>query len=744
MESEAGGAQNTAQGAAGQGAGKVGQTAKDTQNTAGGAAKGAKQTAQGAQKSAQNTADDAEEEEEGDEGMPIGSVKPDGSVVQEDGSVVGSLAKGDPKKLAGNIVDDSGDVISKDGDIVGAAEPNAEGAVDGVGKEVEKTAGGATEEAKGAADKAGLGPITLDAPLDFQKDGQVADSNGQVLGKLADGDPKELAKQGIQTIDGEGQLLGEDGNVLGKVELEDPTKLKDLAEGQAQKAPGTDDLADLGVINLNEPLDFQKDGQVADSNGQVLGKLTEGDAKKLAKEGVKSIDGQGQLLGEDGTVLGKVELTDPEKLKELAEEQAQEEGQKIPSPDVLEGLTVNRSGKVTDASGGVIGEVIEGDPKKMAGRTCDAEGQIWDDRGKVMGRAQALPEDQRIPGEEAPFESFPDAKVQRSGDVVFEGQVVGKVVEGELKKLEGKAVDQDGLIYDKNGNTIGRAERIEDEEPEAEVDQSILAGKRVNKAGNVTDDKGSLFGRLVEGDPKKLAGKMCDNKGQVYDEMGKVVGRAEIVPESERESKKEGPFGNYAGSKVRKDGKVVSDQNEVIGRLIEGDPKQLAGAIVDEDGDVIDKNGSCIGKAERWEEEEVEKKKHPCAGKTVNAEGNVLDESGEIIGKLTDGKLEQCKGLEVDDDGDISNQKGQSIGHVTRIEDVKPEKSQEELDAEKAAEEERLAAEEKAEKDKKLANRISYTIDGTLQKVKPILSEITDVSLDPSVKSSVRVLTQTA
>lgn len=54
---------------------------------------------------------------------------------------------------------------------------------------------------------------------------------------------------------------------------------------------------------------------------------------------------------------------------------------------------------------------------------------------------------------------------------------------------------------------MGKCERYEEpDEPEAEkIDMSILAGKRVNKVGNVVDSHGDIYGRVVEGDPKKVS-----------------------------------------------------------------------------------------------------------------------------------------------------------------------------------------------------------------------------------------------
>lgn len=49
----------------------------------------------------------------------------------------------------------------------------------------------------------------------------------------------------------------------------------------------------------------------------------------------------------------------------------------------------------------------------------------------------------------APFEDFPGALIEKTGNVVFEGQVVGRLIEGDAKKLAGKTVDPDGEVIDR-------------------------------------------------------------------------------------------------------------------------------------------------------------------------------------------------------------------------------------------------------------------------------------------------------
>lgn len=389
---------------------------------------------------------------------------------------------------------------------------------------------------------------------------------------------------------------------------------------------------------------------------------------------------------------------------------------------VLKGGKVNKGGNVIDSDGKVVGRVVSGILQYLIGKKVDENGDIWSDNGKVIGKAEPISDSERedMLKEPAPFESFPDAVVDGNGMVVSNGEWVGKVIEGDLKVLRGKTVDADGDIMDKAGNVIGRAERWEPEpeeepEPEREVDKSILAGKRVNKAGNVVDGSGVIYGRVVEGDVKRMVGRMCDKNGNILSESGDILGKADLVPEGEREGMKEGPFSELEGCTVAKDGTIVTPGGDIVGRLVNGDPKVLFGRPVDDDGDVLDKNGNVLGHAERWTPEEVERKKNPMSGRKVNREGNVIDEDGNIIGKLTSGDPQSCSGKEIDDDGDVVDYKGTVIGHCTLLEDIRDEESAD--DKEKR---------EQAEKDKKLALQMAVCIEQCLDKIRPICKMITE------------------
>jgi hypothetical protein len=142
---------------------------------------------------------------------------------------------------------------------------------------------------------------------------------------------------------------------------------------------------------------------------------------------------------------------------------------------------VNKAGNVVDQNGKLLGRVVDGDVSKLVGKKCDAEGKIWSDSGKIIGSADIIPYDERNEASDAPFEDFPSTVVDSKGNATFEGQVVGKLIEGDAKKLAGKKVDKDGEVVDKIGNVLGKVERWTepDESVPETVDMSALAGKRV-------------------------------------------------------------------------------------------------------------------------------------------------------------------------------------------------------------------------------------------------------------------------
>jgi Protein of unknown function (DUF3659) len=726
-----------------------------------------------------------------------------GKILDEEGDVIGQIADGfDAKDLAGKKPNEKGEILDKEGNVIGKVEVVPGEAADSALKSLQEEAEEAGQAVEGVADQAeetadavaeslpDVGGLSALDGLEVNEDGNVLDSDGNVLGKLEDGNLEDIAGK---TVNEKGLVIDDDGNILGRVSLV-TDDVKDTAEDGVEDVQDTVDNAEavpeLPSLSTLEGLKVNKFGKIINDDGVPVGELTEGDAKKLAKIGA-TLDDKGQFWDNRGNVIGKaqtipVEENDTEgpfagleglivaqdgwveddngnrvgkiiegDSKKLVGRAVDEDGDILdkkgnvvgraeryeqpdepePEPEEAEkpdfssvtGLSPNKTGNVIGYDGVPIARVVEGNLKEVAGRKVDSDGQIWNDAGKVIGRVELIPEDERETKPEGIFGGLDGLIVNKEGLVEDEeGNIVGKIVEGDAKKLRGRAVDEDGDILDKHGNIKGRAEPYEVPEEEVEEDDlSVLEGKKVNKTGNVVDEHGTIFGRISNGEPKKLAGKRVDGKGQIWSDNGKVIGQAELIPGNEQ-GKPEGEFFGYDDAKVGKDGVVVDGTSgKIIGRLTEGDAKRLQGRPVDEDGDILDKSGNVIGKAERWEPEEKPRDVNPMSGRKVNKQGEVRDENGDLIGKVTEGNLKNLIGKSIDDNGYVVDNDGNKIGEATLLENI-PEEPEPHEEPEEVSPEE-LEKQQKAENDRKLAERICAILSDTLGKIEPVCKQITDV-----------------
>ncbi len=550
-----------------------------------------------------------------------------GEVLNEDGEPIAKLSEGELADCAGKKINANGEVLDKEGNVIGKVELIPE----------------AFPEVAEAAEAADLSVLE---GLKVNKKGEVVNEDGEPIAKLSEG---ELADCIGKKINEKGEVLDKEGNVIGKVEMI-PQEGEGEAEG-AEEEQGPD-------YTTLEGYKVNKSGDVVNEDGETLAKLSEGELEQCAG---KKVNDKGEVLDQEGNVIGKVTMVGNE-----PEEDAEPE---LPPLSILEGCKCNKNGKIVDADGKPLGELIEGDAKKLSksGAECDDEGQFWDGKGHVIGRAQTLP--QEDDEEDAPFAGLEGLIVVPDGYVEDENQnKVGQLVEGDPKKLVGRAVDEDGDVIDKRGNVVGHAERLPEEEEEAPPDLSVLNGLPVNKQGNVIGPDGVPIGRLVEGNAKELAGKKCDDQGQIWNDSGKVIGRCELIPENEREAKPEGPFAGLEGCVVVKDGWVEDEEGNTVGQVVEGDAKRLVGRAVDEDGDIIDKYGNVKGHAEPYSEPEPEVADlSSLDGKIVNKAGNVVDEHGTIYGRIAEGDPAELAGKKVDGQGQIWNDNGKVIGQAELI-----------------------------------------------------------------------------
>jgi len=653
-------------------------------------AEDAADAAEDAKDAAEDAADDAEEQAEGIEDELPGIEALEGKELNEAGEIVGSdggiLGQIEDEEIRQKIIDgeidpdtlninEEGQVVDQDGNVLGDAEL-----------------------AEGAAEKLSKLAPTYDIRIledrKVNKKGKVLDDDGEEIGQLTEGDPAKCAGQKVNE---KGQVINKKGDVVGKVGITEgeaaETATKELLE-ELGELPEEDDTPGIETL---EGYKLNKKGKILNEDGEEIGELADGELSKCAG---KKINDKGEILDKDGkTVLGtvrtlpqqpeeeeeetpegeegegEVEGEEPQEGEEEQEgegedEEEEEEGDALPPLSILDGLSCNKAGKLLDSNGNIVGELVEGDAKKLSksGITADAEGQFWNNKGKVIGRAQTVPQEEDE--EEAPFAGLEGLKVIENGYVADEnGNIVGVVTEGDAKKLLGRSVDEDGDIIDKKGSVVGHADRYEEEEePEQEeepVDLSFLQGKQVNKAGVVIGEEGTPIARLVEGKPKEVAGRKLDNQGQLWNDQGQVIGRVELIPEEERESKPEGPFAGLEGLRVIEGGKVADENENVVGEIVEGNPKRLIGLAVDEDGDIVDKYGNVKGHADPWEEEEEQEEEVDNSileNKVLNKQGYVVDEQGIPFGRLVEGNVKELAGRRCDENGFIYGDTGKVVG----------------------------------------------------------------------------------
>jgi hypothetical protein len=632
------------------------------------------------------------------------TINENGKILNDEGEDLGQVVEGqDSRRLSGKIPNELGQVMDINGEVIGQVEPVPGEAANIAMQELEdeeaplKKKGDLTDVETGEEEytdaneppeiSQALPDVSTLEGLKCNKFGYIVGENGVPVGELIEGNPKEISKRELQ-LDDRGRFCDNRGNTLGIAQS------IPIEEEDQRPFAGFEDLV---VV---------KDGWVEDASGARVGQVVNGEIKKLLG---RAVDDDGDILDKRGNLIGHADpLEEPEPEAEEVDF------------SLLEGLSPNKLGYVIGHDGAVLGRVTEGDLNRIAGRAIDQEGRLLGDNGEVIGRVELVPEEEReVP---APFSGLGDLTVRQDGLVeTEEGVVVGRLIDGDPNKLRGKAVDDDGDIMDKRGNVIGRAEPYTPSEhsEEPEEDLSQLEGMTVNKFGNVVDETGAVFGRLASGNPKKLNGKKVDGEGRIWSDDGKVLGNAELIPATEREQL-EGVFYGLNSLTTTKEGYVITPEKEVVGRLVDGEPARLVGRAVDEDGEIVDKVGNVIGRAERWTPEEKQRDINPMSGRKVNRDGEVRDEDGNLLGRLTMGNPKALIGKRVNDTGFIVDDDGNQIGECTLEENLPDEEPKPEISP--------MEAEQQAKEqhNRELAMRISTVIQQTLDSVEPLCKQITE------------------
>jgi Flp pilus assembly protein CpaB len=331
------------------------------------------------------------------QGNVIGRVV-DGKIVDQQGRVIGA-------------VDASGRAVGTSGEIIGRVQKNV--ALDAQGNPVDLSRSGA------AAAQTTIGQVVRDAQgnvVGRVVNGQVIDNDGRVVGRI-DASGQAVGADGKRLGNLEEVMLGADGRIVGQV--------KEVVRDASGRVVGT------------------VEETVRDAQGNIIGRVVNGQVVNAQGEVIGKVDKDGNALALDGTRLGRVEKT-------ILDHQGNVVG--------------NVEQIVRDAHGNVIGRVVDGNIVNAHGEVVGkvgADGTAIGLDGKALGviEARAIGADGQQLGD------ISKAVVDESGTVISEmaevvrdaeGNVIGRLVNGKVVDAGGKLIGElrDGQVVDASGKVI--------------------------------------------------------------------------------------------------------------------------------------------------------------------------------------------------------------------------------------------------------------------------------------------------
>ncbi len=118
--------------------------------------------------------------------------------------------------------------------------------------------------------------------------------------------------------------------------------------------------------------------------------------------------------------------------------------------------------------------------------------------------------------------------------------------------------------------------------------------------------------------------------------------------------------------------------DRIVGKLVEGDLKNLIGKSPDPSGEILSRTGAVIGKCERWEPEpEAEPEPEPeqdlsaLNGATVTQMGYLVIDN-KPVGRVVEGVLQHLIGKRADENGIIWDS-GKQLGKAALLTDSERE-----------------------------------------------------------------------
>ncbi|KAI8886352.1 hypothetical protein K501DRAFT_331303 [Backusella circina FSU 941] len=501
------------------------------------------------------------------------------------------------------------------------------------------------------------------------EEGQVIDKKtGVILGKLVDGKLKRVIGKRVRE---NGTLVSSKGKIIGHVEpitpedseesegseddteeedeqLEDDTKNENTVSDLQEKSPNREIESDMIKSNDNDIVQdglaqdhldtdpengdqkyssvdenspqVRKSGKVLDKDDNLVGHVDPRVASKLA--GLK-VDDDGNVINKDGHIVGKADMIKLEEPKEEEEEQGDKPFNPNPQihPDSPE---VRKSGKVLDKDDNIVGHLDAELAIKYVGLKVDPEGNVVNAEGNLVAKANMIQQEDpaQQPYNPNPMITEDSPEVRKSGKVVdAEDNIVGHVDKRIAAKLAGLKVDEEGNVVDHEGRYVGKADMIKPEQPKEEENKQFNPNQmidenspEVKKSGKILDSDDNIVGNIDKRMAHKLAGFKVDPDGNIINNEGHIVGKADMIKEEEEEEPTEespkypNPIVDDNSPEVKRSGKVVDIDDEVVGNVDSRDAPNWVGFKVSTDGSVIDTNGNMVGKAEMIKEKTEEER----------------------------------------------------------------------------------------------------------------------------------------
>ncbi|KAG1006501.1 hypothetical protein G6F27_008249 [Rhizopus arrhizus] len=294
-----------------------------------------------------------------------------------------------------------------------------------------------------------------------------------------------------------------------------------------------------------------------------------------------------------------------------------------------------------------------------------------------------------------------------------------KAISSGVKKNNGSPISKQESMQEISEDTEDSSE----EKSEDDTYESLI-GKKVNKSGLVVNKKtGEVIGRLVKGKAKKLAGKKISKHGVIEDEKGNMIGMVEPVEQDDSEESTNSESEEEPTKEKEKDSKQELKYLQVNRPVDEAkEPVDEAKEPVEEAKESVEEANEPVDEANKQDEGDKKlSNPYPLVNEyspEVRKSGKVVDQEDNIVGKVDKRVAHKLAGFKVDNDGNIISHEGYIVGKAEMI--------KEKTEEERKKEQEELDKNNEEEEYRKLADKMSTSIQQSLDKIKPILKMITD------------------